>query len=353
MSNIDVTLGPGDRILVSRLDYLGDVLLSLPLCDALRERWPGVTVDYLTRRPAADLIAADPRFEAVFTAERGAGLVRNLTLIQRLRARGYSAVLDLYANPRSAWLSWFTGAGIRIGADRRGRRHLYTNPIHVPESVRAATAIYRSYGAPLGVSATPPGKPMLTATAVDVTEGEAALARAGATEGLRVGIHPGGKWTVKRWATSSFASLVRLIRDRTGATVVVLTGPGEEVHSERLQAMVGDDAKVIPTLGIRTVAGLMSHLDAMIVCDGGIMHLAVALGVPTVAVFGSSEPDIWFPYDGLGPFRSAVREMSCRPCHEHTCPLGHNGCLNDLSAETVFDLLENVLADARGEQNDR
>ena len=91
-------LAAGDRVLITRLDYLGDVILSLPLVDAIRDKYPDVSIDYLTRNPAAELLAVDARFDRVFAQEPGPA--RAVGLIKELRGRRYRAVVDLYSNPR-------------------------------------------------------------------------------------------------------------------------------------------------------------------------------------------------------------------------------------------------------------
>ncbi len=103
-------LDAGGRILVTRLQYLGDVILTLPLVDAIHGRFPRAEIDYLCKPPAADLLSGDARFERVFAFHAGQGIGSSLTLISQLRSRKYEAVIDLYSNPRSAWLSYFTGA---------------------------------------------------------------------------------------------------------------------------------------------------------------------------------------------------------------------------------------------------
>ena len=121
MSNTSA-LRAGDRVLVTRLNYLGDVVLSLPLVDAIRREHAGVEIDYLARDPGAALLRGDPRFARVIAWPDGAGAA--LATMKSVRGRGYRAVIDLYSNPRSAWVSWVSGATIRIGGDRRGRRFL-------------------------------------------------------------------------------------------------------------------------------------------------------------------------------------------------------------------------------------
>lgn len=341
-------LQPGDRVLVTRLDYLGDVVLSLPLVDALAARWPGIEIDYLTREPAASLLRGEAEGGAisrVFTLERGAGFLDSLALIHSLRGRRYRAVIDLYSNPRSAWLSWFTGARLRVGGDRRGRRHLYTHPMRVGDDVRAATEHHLRYGAPLGVDGDAT-RPRLHIGDEEIERAHSHLRRAGVdgTSGRpRVGIHPGGKWSVKRWPTGKFAELVTLLRTRMDADVIVFTGPGEEEHTEALRAIVGDGASYLDVMPIRDLAAVISTLDAIVACDGGVMHVSVACGTPTVGIFGSAEPEVWFPYRDLGPFRAAFKPLPCRPCHRHVCPLGHTDCLNGLDAGRVLDDVAAVL----------
>jgi lipopolysaccharide heptosyltransferase II len=338
--NAVALLADGDRVLVTRLNYLGDVVLSLPLVDAIRARYPGVEVDYLARSPGADLLALDPRFSRVFAVAPGPRATASL--VRAVRERRYRAVVDLYSNPRSAWLAWATGAPMRVGGDRRGRRLLYTHRIVVPKSVRRVTDVFLRYGAPLGVSAgdaVPP--PSLSVTPAESRAAERVLRGAGAPERGRVGVHPGGKWPVKRWPTQHFVDLIRTIRRRIGVDVVVFTGPDEADATERVREQCRDQATFLPVLPIRSLAAVVSRLDAMVACDGGVMHVAAAVGTPTVGIFGSSEPDVWFPY-GTG-HAAAYIDVDCRPCHRHVCPLGHTRCLNDLSAGAVVQKLAAVM----------
>ncbi len=338
------SLGRGDRVLVTRLNYLGDVVLSLPLVDALHAQFPGIEIDYLSRRPGADLLAGDERFARVLGLESGA--LAGVHTARALRERRYRAVIDLYSNPRSAWLSWLSGAPIRVGGDRRGRRRLYTHPVRVPSSTRAVTEVFLAYGAAVGLEKRPAGKPSLAVTASERAAAEDVLAGVGARGGrARVGMHPGGKWPVKRWPAEKFARLAELARSRGGTDVVLFTGPGEQDATRAVHERCGDAVRVLPVLGVRSVAAVIAQLDAMVACDGGIMHVAVAVGTPTVGIFGSSEWEVWFPYESFGPFRAARVEVPCRPCHRHECPLGTTACLMDLSAESVWNDLERVLTE--------
>jgi ADP-heptose:LPS heptosyltransferase len=213
---------------------------------------------------------------------------------------------------------------------------------------RAVTDVFLAYGAPLGVTG-PATRPALFFAESERAAARDCLARAGVVPGTTaIGVHPGGKWSVKRWPAEKFAELVTALRRRTDTRVVLFTGPGEEEATARVAALAGDAAAVLPAMGVREAAAVIAELGAMVACDGGIMHVAVAAGTPTVGIFGSAEPAVWFPYESFGPYRSASIPLDCRPCHRHACPLGHTRCLNDLSAGHVCARVEEVIAPGRG-----
>jgi ADP-heptose:LPS heptosyltransferase len=204
------------------------------------------------------------------------------------------------------------------------------------------------YVEPIGVTGTP-GKPVLDPQPGDIEAARDVLESHGVDtrrpDRPRIGIHPGGKWAVKRWPAPAFAALAVTLAEEWNARVVAFTGPGDGAHSERLRENLGGrtDVSFLPLLPIRTVAAALSLLDGFVVSDGGVMHLSVAVGTPTVGIFGSAEPDIWFPYESFGPYTPACVEMECRPCHQHVCPLGHTNCLNELTADFVATRLRGVM----------
>jgi len=336
-----IALGAGDRVLVTRLNYLGDVVLSLAMVDALRRAHPGIEIDYLTRDPAASLITPDARFARVFVWRHG--MRSALSMVATLRSRRYRAAVDLYSNPRSAWLSWLSGAPVRIGGNRRGRRLLYTHRVQPPAGTPVID-VFMEYAKPLGVNG-PPTKPVLAITAHERDDAQAHLENAGAAASVRtprIGVHPGGKWSVKRWPAAHFAELVDRL-EKAGARVVVFTGPDERDATDEVMRRVTTSPARLEPLDIRTTAAVISCLDAMVACDGGIMHTSVATGTPTVGIFGSSQSSVWFPYENFGPYRAAQIDVPCRPCHQHVCPLGHTRCLNELSPARVASILEPLL----------
>ena len=339
----------GDRVLVTRLNYLGDVVLSLPMVDALRAQFPGVEIDYLTRDPAPTCSRATSASRACWRWKPA----RSPALRDRraARARRYRAVIDLYSNPRSAWLSWFSGAPIRVGGDRRGRRRLYTHPVEFRARFVASPTCSCSTVIPLGVYGARGRETGRRGRAGEAVAAAITASRSGRDAAprmrrwpasapprggpARVGMHPGGKWPRQALARREVRELIAsLAHDPRRADA----SPLHRTRRSATRPSVCASARGSRYLGSASdskPAAVISRLDAMVACDGGIMHVAVAVGTPTVGIFGSSESSVWFPYEGVGPYRAAHIDVQCRPCHRHECPLGHTRCLNDLSAAAV------------------
>lgn len=330
------------RVLVTRLRRIGDAILSLPVIDALREAFPGCAVDFLAEEGPAQAAVGHPGVDRVLILDRtlSAILPASPRLLWRLRAARYDWVLDLYGNPRSAAIAAWTGAKVRVGPARRGRRRLYTHP--VPPTSASLSAVehhLRSLTilgfAPRRVS------PRIGLTESERAEGRARLDAVLPEGGPRVGLHPGNRWPAKRWPEERFAALARAI-PRLGARVVVLAGPGEEDLAHR----VASGAPVIANLPLRESWSVLAALDALVTVDGSPVHAGPAVGTPTVGILGPTEPEIWFPYDARDGHQLLSREIWCRPCHRHEC--FRMDCLDWISVGDALQALARALRRSGG-----
>jgi ADP-heptose:LPS heptosyltransferase len=328
--------GERPRILVTRLRYLGDVILTTPAVAALKSRYPEASIDYLTEDPYGPVLDGNPHIDEVLMT--GGSF---LGTVARLRKRRYTAAIDLFYNPRSAWLLYLARIPVRLGGSRRWRKRLYTHLFTVPSHVRSAVAHHVYPMRVLGVR----GKDLLPRVYLDEgerEEGGSILEGVPARSGGTVAIHCGGTWKAKRWSPRNFAALAGMIRERMGRSPLLITGPGEEGIAEAVRGYAKDDLPALPVMPVRALASVLLHCDAVVANDGGVMHLSVALGRPTVGVLGPTEPDIWFPYEGEGPFAVATLNEECAPCHRHECD--DQRCLEGMDPEFVFEKLEDVLS---------
>jgi heptosyltransferase-2 len=262
-------------------------------------------------------------------------------LLWRLRARRYDWVIDLYGNPRSALLAVWTGAKVRVGPARRGRRHLYTHQIPPAEGSLSAIAHHLRSLTALGL--TPEVRaPRITLTEREREEGRARLEVVLPGGSPRVGIHPGNRWPAKRWPEERFAALTGSI-PRLGARAVVLAGPGEESLARRVASGgKGEEVPVIGGLPLRAAWGVIAALDALVTVDGSPLHAGPAVQVPTVGILGPTEPEIWFPYRSSDGHQLLCREIWCRPCHRHEC--ARMDCLDWIGVGDALAAVSRALA---------
>jgi ADP-heptose:LPS heptosyltransferase len=320
-----------NAILISRLRFMGDVILTTPLLAALRQRFPHVQIGYLLEKPFDQLLEGHPYVDEIFALQRGDD--RNqLALIQAMRRRKWDVAIDLFGNPRSALLLYLSGAHWRIGGNFRGRRLLYTH--RIADAGRRMTAIefHLRYLAPLGINAQAPP------THIAITQAELVQARRYLeTRGYDltrpiIGIHPGATWPAKRWFPERFAALAtRLVNENQ--QLLFTMGPGEEDIIARIFSAVPQDVAKPEILPLRRLAALLAQLEVFVSNDCGPLHLAPAVGTKTVGIFGPGEPDIWFPYDPAFGHRLVYHALDCSLCHRDLCP--DMACMRSISVDDV------------------
>ena len=334
-------LGSPLRILITRLRYLGDVILTTPALAVLKERYPEAEIHYLTEAAYAPVLEGNPHLDGIIALQRG--LLSSTNTIREIRQKRFTAALDLFYNPRSALMLYLSRIPIRVGGSRRWRRRMYTDNYSAPPEIRSAVE-HHLY--PLGVIGAKgkDGRPRVYLSDGELAWGAELLDRflnGNRSRDPVVAIHPGGTWQSKRWETGSFVRLAKKLVEKLGARVLVITGPGEESLAREIKGEGGGNIVICPLQTIRTLASLLHNCSAVVANDGGILHLAVALGRPTVGIFGPTEPDIWFPYEGLGPYHLVTRNEDCAPCHRHECE--ELRCLRSIEPETVMTAVEDVL----------
>lgn len=340
------------RVLVIRPRFLGDLVLVTPLLRALREAAPEARLALLAEQRYASLFAGDALVdEVIATGPRAAaipGAFRLAGLAGALRARRFDAVFDLFANPRTAFLTLASGAALRVGTAGRGRHRAYT---HHPRIAPGPVPAVRWHLAHLDTVA-PPGSvvrdetPRIDVTPAERAEAEALLARLGVPAGRPVvGLHPGASWPGKRWTVAGFRQLAAHFTTRRGAEVVVTHGPGEEPRAREVAVAGGEHAHLVPPLDWRPLAALLSRLELYIANDCGPMHLAAATGTATVGIFGPSDPAVWFPYPRDAGHRVADAALPCRPCPGSVC--GARECMAVLDPARVIAVAEDAWQSVR------
>jgi lipopolysaccharide heptosyltransferase II len=295
----------------------------------------------LTQDTFAPLLRHNPYLDEVIAWPVRRSIAEQSRVYYQVRQRRFDMAIDLFGNPRTALMTWLTGAPIRVGGDFRGRGKLYN--IRVPAPTTELNAIdfhWRSLEA-LGIEKSD------NRTEIFLTEEEKEWARNFLEEMALdlarpiVGLHPGATWPNKRWPEKYFAELARRLVDKK-IQVLITRGPGEEKIVMEVMRHISPSPRTgsaniisLPVLNLRQLASVQKLMQVFVSNDCGVMHLAVAAGTPTIGFFGPSQPHIWFPYDRAAGHLALWHEIDCRPCHKNFCPLGHLDCQNKLLPERV------------------
>jgi heptosyltransferase-1 len=347
-------------ILIIRLKALGDIALSLPVPRALRERYPDAHIAYLCWERYAEALKGERSVDEVIVLRRG--LLQQIGMMTRLRGERFDLAIDLLGSPRSALLTLFSGARIRIGMDVR--RHTWCYHFLLPriltvggrrvkcytlDSNREIVRMLRlwktedsttdreggsvSAGRDTGSCAI--GFP---AAETERDWAETYIAGLGIDRERIIGIVPSATYQSKSWPREKFVKLAGMLLQRHGLVPLILWGPGEEEAAQSVARSV-PGAICAPETGIARLSALISEVRLLVTTDSGPKHLAVLLGVPTVTLFGPTDPIIWDPMDE----RHGViyLDLPCAPCKKQIC--SPNRCLSEIEPGDVMDRISDIL----------
>lgn len=323
--------------LVIQTSFLGDTVLTTPLLAQLANRGP---VDVVTTPAAAALLANHPAVRTIIPYDkRGAerGLLGLFRLARRLRSTGYDVAFLAQGSWRSAALAVLAGIPERIGFTTSAGRLLYSRRVPYRDDLHHAARLL-TLARPNGREPAPSElRPSLAPGAAEREAVDALLAAHGVRPGERlVAVAPGSVWATKRWPY--YPELAQLLSTEARVVVIGSAADAPLARAITLAAPGGIDAA--GQLSLLASAELIGRCGALVTNDSAPMHLASAMGTPTVAVFGPTVPE--FGFGPLAPRASVVghEALPCRPCDRHgpqRCPLGHFRCMRELDAAHVAE----------------
>jgi heptosyltransferase-2 len=341
---------PPRRILVVRLDRLGDVILSTPVAQALREHFPHAFIAMMVRPPCREAVEGHPALSEVLLydkegAERSVG--GTLRFARRLRRYEFDTALVLHPSNRSHWVPWLAGIPVRIGYDRK-QAWLLTHRIpHRKQEGMKHEALYALELLELfGIRAGRP-RPVIPVSAEAERRVEQLLAASGvAASDTLVAVHPSASCVSKRWMPERFAEVADRLIDRHGVRICLVAGGADVPYARAVeQAMRGAALNAAGSLSVGQLAALLRRAALLISNDSGPVHVAAAVGTPVVDIFGRNQqglsPQRWGP---LGEGHVILhKEVGCVTCLAHRCDIGFL-CLTSLAVDEVYDAVVSVLA---------
>jgi len=350
------TIQPNDirKILVRAPNWVGDAVMCLPALDALREAFPESEIAVLARPVTGEVFVDRPGAYRVVTCDyqgEHAGWWGMLRLARSLRRERYDLALLFQNAFGAALLSALAGIALRCGYATDGRRVLLTHPVACPDPQRALHQVryYLDMLTPL-VNTVPVQAPVLYVSQEEETMANRLLQEHGVRGAdVLIGVNPGSVYGgAKRWLAERFAEVAdRLIvdvrhRSPNPVRCLIVGGPGEQALGEAIARRMLSNAVVLSgRTSLRGLKAVLKRCCLLVTNDTGPMHMANALGVPVVAVFGSTDPVATAPYNGLS---SVVRTpVDCSPCLLRECPIDHR-CMTSVSAGQVVQAARGMLA---------
>ena len=331
------------KILIIKLQYVGDTLGVLPVVANLKRHAPGLTVDVLIHEECAPLVAHHTDIRKVWVYDREqakkslfSAIIYHLPLIMKLRHEKYDIVVALTQGDRAFFLSLVTGAPLRLtykinsiitwmmnafAEKKTGRRHFIEIDLDIlnyfgienqdvqlmlpiPEDVRAKIRGW--------------------------------LASVMVKEGTIVAIHPGARKKMRQWKPDRFAQIAYRLRDQYKASVILLGGVGEELLLEEIEDKMGFAATLKScNLSLIDMAAIFNECHLFIGNDSGPGHIAAAVGCPTLSLFGPNYPVICRPYIASGEV--IFKNLSCCGCRQeqHLCARPENTCMDLIEVDEV------------------
>lgn len=345
VGSVAAALGEGEprALLFLRPDRIGDMILSLPALRALKKRFPRTRITVLTSPSNQALIRSDPSVDEVLVLKSGRlRLLHLLTLLPALRRRRFDWVLDPFPeeDPIPVLLAVLCGAGRKIGFGGNLRSRLYHAVLPPPPAGRHFRDLTDDLIRALGAAADPDlPRPVLTEEEHDFARRW--LEQEGLSSAELIGIHPGGYYPSQRWPLAYHAALIRMLSAASRGRVMLLGGEGDAASIAAIRREAGFPLPAFISRDLRRAAAVLARCRLFIGNNSGPLHLAAALGIPTVSFRGPTRAGRWTPLGG--PHRVLERpELACLGCERGLCPRGSHACLAGISPREAFSAVEEL-----------
>lgn len=344
------------RVLIIKASALGDIISALPVLDYLKQASPGIEIDWVVEEPFRELLAGNPLLSELHVVRTKAWRKRPFLpahwrevaqLKETLRSRNYDMVFDIQGNLKSGLICWLSGAAQRIGFDKSELQEsvnmLFTTR-HIPlrrQDYHVTDKCLRLASIPFGRDFSQMELNCSIATSPeDDADAEALLATL--SDGLVFLFQYGTTWQTKFWSEESWTSLGReVLQQFPDATVLFPWGnEGERAAVLRIASGIGPGARVLDRYSLRGLTAILKKVDLVVGGDTGPVHLAAAVGTPTVSFYRASDGR----RSGPRGSRHVVLQspMHCTKCFRTSCDKDAQ-CRDSIKVEAVLAGIKKLL----------
>ena len=337
------------KILIIRTDGIGDLLNSTPAIALLRQNYTSAEITVLARPLNAPVLIGNPDVDKVLVFDRRGEhrqVTAQLKLYQSLRNEQFDLVVAMQTATLPHLITFLSGASYRLGRYQKRFKSTLTHAWRgkykkgetheVDRNLELVKLVCKGQGT---------RKLVFNLLPNEIADAETLLTSWGmGDDTFLICIHPGGSSYDKLWPEKRYAKLADKLVQQYNATILLLHGPIEEELAHNIQREMQAKAIIYAPKSIRELVALLSRSNMFVCNDSGPMHLAAAMEVPTVAIFGPTDHVAWRP---MSENATVVRrDMPCWPCSAHKCKIGWE-CTKKLPVEMVWNTAATVLEVSR------
>lgn len=336
------------RLLIRSTNWIGDAVMTTPAVRAIRKNFPNAEISILTKPWVAPVFESSPYVDNLLIYDdtgKHKGLSGKLRLAKELKQYNFDVAILLQNAFEAALITFFAGIPCRIGYNTDVRGFLLTHSVPCTPQIKKVhqTGYYLGILQGVGLEADGFGLDLLVdekhqKRAAEILE-EHGISRADRL----VGINPSATFGLaKQWLPERYAALSDKIHEIFGAGILLFGGPGDRELGRRIsQMMQHPPVDVCGKTDLGEAIGLIKECDLFITNDSGLMHVAAALDIPLIAIFGSTNPITTGPRSQRGKI---VRvPIKCSPCLKPECPEGHLKCMDQIDIDMVFEAVKELL----------
>jgi len=325
-----------NKILLIKPRGIGDIVLSTIVLDNLTSYFPAAEIHYLVEEFAKQSVENNPIIKKNHTMQKTEFAY---SVARRIRKEKYSLIIDMWSNPRSAQITFLSGAKYRLGYSYRGRRYAYNIKVNAGRgdvhSAEHNLELLKAIDVPI-ISKN-------IHYHINKNSREKAdrfIKELNLINKIIIGIIPSGGWESKRCDAEKWIEICRELINKFDVFLLLLWGPGDEKDVDKIKSKLKHDILLSPETDVDEMSALINNCDVIIANDSGPMHIAAALDVPTLGLFGPTNPKNHGPYNTNSDY-IIKDDLHCIICNKLTCPYNHE-CMKELPVNEVIKKVEQL-----------
>ena len=324
------------KILCIKPRGIGDIVLSTIVLENIKTALPHSDIHYLTEDFAKRTVENNPFVDKVITFKKNDFVLK---VVKKVRAEKYDLIIDFWSNPKTAQITFLTFAKYRAGYNKQGRKYAYNI---ISNSGDANTHAAETHLLLLNDIQIPiVSRKILFCLKDNEIEFAQNFIKDNFNNELILGIIPSGGWRSKRCEPEKWIEICNALHKKINTKFLILWGPGDEYDAQEIKNNLNENAVLIPDTDVGRLAALINECKLVVANDSGPMHIAAALGVPVIGIFGPTNPNNHKPYSANSDY--IIKDnLHCIKCNLLECPYDHE-CMKELNINEFIIKVEKLL----------